>query len=58
MTRFGNVGRKLKTQVLLDFGFFVDHMLTNNGIKFFDLHFFWHGALVLGRGVKVTSTRR
>ena len=33
-------------------------MLTNNRIKFFDLHFFWHGSLVFVSGVKVTSASR
>ena len=31
-------------------------MLTNNGIIFFDLHFFSHCPLVFGCGVVVTST--
>src|SRR5690554_2667770 len=44
-----------KSQVLLDLGFLVEHVLANNGIVFFDLHFLRHGALVLGRGVEVTS---
>jgi hypothetical protein len=40
---------------LLDLGFFVDHVLTNNRIVFLQFQFFGHGALVLGRGVEVTS---
>jgi hypothetical protein len=43
---------------LLDFAFFVDHVLTNNWIKLFDFHLFWHGALVLVSGVEMTSTSR
>jgi hypothetical protein len=43
-------------QQLLDFGFLENHMLANHGIKFFDLHFFGHGALVLGGGVEITSS--
>ena len=31
-------------------------MLTNHGIKFFDLHFLRLGALVFGSGIEVTST--
>jgi hypothetical protein len=42
-------------RVLLDLAFLVDHVLARNGIKFFDFHFFGHGALVFGRGVKVTG---
>jgi hypothetical protein len=38
---------------LFDFGFFIHHVLAHHGIKFFDLHFFGHGALVFGGGVKV-----
>ena len=40
---------------LFDFSFFVHHMLTNNRIKFFDLHFFRHGAFVFICGVEVAS---
>ncbi len=36
---------------LLQLGFLVSDMLANHGIKLLDLHFFWHGALVFGRGV-------
>src|SRR5690606_10802048 len=43
---------------LLDFAFFVDHVLAHNWIVLFDFHFFWHGALVLVSGVEVTSTSR
>jgi hypothetical protein len=44
---------KLKLKSLFDFSFFVNDMFTNNGIKFLDLHFFGHSALVFGRGIKV-----
>jgi len=30
-------------------------MLANHRIKFLDLHFFWHGALVLAGRVVMTS---
>jgi hypothetical protein len=40
---------------LLDLGFFIDHVLTNNRIEFLQFQFFGHGALVLGRGVEVTG---
>ena len=40
---------------LLDFGFFVDNVLTNYGIKLFDLHFLRHVTLVLVGSVEVTS---
>jgi hypothetical protein len=40
---------------LLDFGFFVHHMFTYHGIKFFDLHFFRHVTFVFRGGVKVTG---
>ncbi len=43
---------------LFDLGFFVDHMFTNNRIKFLDLHFVRHGSLVLARGVVVPGSRR
>jgi hypothetical protein len=45
----------VKPKSLFDFSFFIDNMLTNNRIKFFDLHFFWHCAFVFGCGIKVTS---
>ena len=41
--------------VLLDLGFFVDHVLTNDRIKLFDLHLVRHGALVFAGCVVVTS---
>ncbi|MFT7244766.1 MAG: hypothetical protein ACI82A_002124, partial [Candidatus Azotimanducaceae bacterium] len=41
---------------LLDLGFFVHDVLADNGIKLFDFHLVWHGALVLGRGVEMAST--
>jgi hypothetical protein len=40
---------------LLDLGFFVDHMLANDGIEFLDFHLIGHSALVLICRVKVTS---
>jgi hypothetical protein len=42
---------------LLDFAFFVDHVLANHGIKLFDFHFFGHIPLVFVGGVEVTSAR-
>tara|TARA_B100001113_G_C20659078_1_gene427008 strand:+ start:38 stop:223 length:186 start_codon:yes stop_codon:yes gene_type:complete len=41
---------------LFDFSFFVYNVLTNNGIKFFDLEFLRHGALVFVSGIEVTGT--
>ena len=43
------------TDRLLDFAFFVDHVFANYGIKFFDLHFLWHGAFVFVSGIKMAS---
>ena len=43
---------------LLDPGFLVQNMFTYHWIKLLDRHFFSHGALVLGRGVEVTSISR
>lgn len=43
---------------LLDPGFLVQNMFTHHWIKLLDRHFFSHGALVLGRGVEVTSISR
>ena len=40
---------------LLDLRFFVDHVLAHYGIKFLDLHFVGHRALVLVGCVEVTS---
>ena len=40
---------------LLDFAFFVDDMLTHDGIKLLDLHLFRHVLLVLGGGVEVAG---
>jgi hypothetical protein len=41
---------------LLDFAFFVDHVLANNRIEFFDFDFIRSGALVLVGSVEMTST--
>jgi hypothetical protein len=41
--------------VLLDFRFFVDHVLANNWVKFLDFHLVRHSALVLISGVVVAS---
>jgi hypothetical protein len=41
---------------LLNFGLFVHHVLTDYRIKFFDLHFFWHGALIFIGSVKMTGS--
>jgi hypothetical protein len=43
---------------LLQFGFFVDNVLTGNGIEFFNFEFAGHIAFVLGGGVEVTSASR
>ncbi len=43
-----------KPSTLLDFAFLVRHMLTGDGIKLLDFHFFGHGLFVLGGGVEVT----
>ena len=40
---------------LLDFGFFVNHVLADNWIKFLDFHLVRHSALVLISGVVVAS---
>ena len=40
---------------LLELGFLIQDMLTYDGIELLDLHFFGHGALVLGRGVEMTG---
>jgi hypothetical protein len=40
---------------LLDFGFFVDHVLTNNRIEFFNFDFVRSRALVLVGGVEVAG---
>ncbi len=41
---------------LLDFGFFVDDMLTNGRIVLLDLHFLGHIALVFVGGIKMTRS--
>ena len=41
--------------LLLNFCFFVDHVLANNWIKFLDFHLVRHSALVLIGGVVVAS---
>jgi len=40
---------------LLDFGFVVDNVLANHGIKFLDGHFVRHVALVLVGGIEVAG---
>jgi hypothetical protein len=47
-----------KANQLLDFGFFEHNMLAHNGIVFFDLEFFGHGAFVFVGGVEITGTGR
>ena len=42
-------------KTLLDLAFFVSHMLTDHGIKFFDLHLFRHVLFVFGRGIEVAG---
>ena len=41
--------------LLLNFGFFVDHVLANNWIKLLDFHLVRHSPLVLISGVVVAS---
>jgi len=41
---------------LLDLGFFVRNVLANYRIKFFDLEFLRHGALVFVSSIEVTGT--
>lgn len=43
---------------LLDLGFFVHHMLANNGIILLDLHFARHGLFVFVCRIKMTCFRR
>lgn len=43
---------------LLNFGFFVDHVLARDWIILFHLKFIRHGALVLVGRVKMSRTRR
>lgn len=45
-----------KKNQLLDFGFFVDHVLANPRIEFFDFDFVRSGALVLISGVEMACT--
>jgi hypothetical protein len=52
----GFLFESLRSQFLLQLGFFVSHMLTRDGIELHDLHLLGHGLLVLGRGVEVTRT--
>ena len=42
---------------LLDLGFLVDHVLTNNRVIFLDLHLGRHVPLVLVGGVEMTGFR-
>src|SRR5699024_1293339 len=43
---------------ILDIRFFVDHVLTNNWIEFFQFQFFRLSTFVLRSGIEVTSTSR
>jgi len=43
-------------RVLLNFSFFINHVLLNSGIVLFDLHLLRHIALVLVGSIKVPST--
>lgn len=43
---------------LFDFRFFVDHVLANNWIEFFQFQFFRLSTFVLRSGIEVTSTSR
>lgn len=42
---------------LLNFCFFVHHVLAHFRVEFFNFHLPSHGAFVFGRGVEVTRTR-
>ena len=44
-------------QQLLDFAFFVDHVLANDRIEFLDFHLAGHGTLVLTGRIKMTGSR-
>jgi len=46
------------TANLFDLGFLVHYIFTYRRIEFLHLQFFWHGAFVFGRSVKVTSVSR
>ena len=48
----------LAERQLLNFSFFIRHMLTNHRIKLFDLHFFRHGTFVFICCIKMASTGR
>ena len=52
----GSAGFFSSKRSLLNFRFFIHHVLANNGIKFFDLELLRHGALVFVCGVEVTGT--
>jgi hypothetical protein len=41
---------------LFDLCFFVDHVFANHRVEFFNFHFFRHGTLVLGGGIKMACT--
>tara|TARA_B110000211_G_scaffold39297_1_gene40275 strand:- start:7405 stop:7656 length:252 start_codon:yes stop_codon:yes gene_type:complete len=58
-TKKPDLGRVFETSKkvrLLNLGFFVCNVLANYWIKFFDLEFLRHGALVFICSVKVAST--
>ena len=55
-TQLGWVFIKEFKNQLLDFSFFVKHVLANYWIKFLDLKFAWHVALVFIGSVEVACT--
>ena len=56
VVRRGKRRSQLRASGLLDLGFFVDHMLADNGVKFLDLHFVRHRSLILVSRIEVTRT--
>jgi len=56
-----NNGKRVVSELkreLFDFRFFVDHVLANNWIEFFQFQFFRLSTFVLRSGIEVTSTSR
>ncbi len=43
---------------LLNFGFFIHHVLTNYWVVFFEFQFSWRASFVFVCGIKMTGTRR
>ena len=49
--------RNQRNEKLLNFSFFINHVLANGRIILFDLHFLWHVALIFVGSVKVSCPR-